>query len=238
MTPIDTGEESPAADTERRPVHLVAVAGTATDIGKTWITAAVASQLRINGRTVAIRKPVQSFDPTDPHTDADVLGDASGEPPETVCPTHRWLPVPMAPPMATAALGLPPISLDNLIGELRWPIPRADIGFVEMVGGVRSPVADDGDSRDFIRRIEPDVIIVVADAALGAIDRIRLATDAVASIARPLVVLNRFDANDGLHARNFEWLTNRDGLDVTTSASTLAERIERTLSDEAQIGHR
>ncbi len=43
-----------------RPAALVFVAGTATDVGKTWWTAAVARELRARGVQVAARKPVQS----------------------------------------------------------------------------------------------------------------------------------------------------------------------------------
>ncbi len=41
------------------------VAGTATEVGKTWWTAAVARELRAAGVHVAARKPVQSGDPGD-----------------------------------------------------------------------------------------------------------------------------------------------------------------------------
>ena len=44
---------------------LVVCTGTATEIGKTWVGAAVLSHLRAAGTTVAARKPVQSFDSDD-----------------------------------------------------------------------------------------------------------------------------------------------------------------------------
>ena len=61
-----------------RPSRLVVVAGTATEVGKTWVGAAVARELRDRGTTVAARKPAQSFEPADVEpggigTDADAL---------------------------------------------------------------------------------------------------------------------------------------------------------------------
>src|SRR5690606_22588321 len=115
--------------------------------------------------------------------------------PHVVCPPHRWLATPMAPPMATAALGLDPIFLSDLIAELRWPMSAPDIGFVESVGGVRSPLAEDADSVSLADALAPDRVVLVADAALGVIDRVRLAADALR--AHPVIVLlNRFDQAD------------------------------------------
>ena len=80
-----------------RPGTLAFVAGTATEVGKTWWTAAVARELRDAGVTVAARKPVQSSAPGDP-LDADLLAAATGVDPDTVCPAHRTY----ADPVGTA----------------------------------------------------------------------------------------------------------------------------------------
>ena len=60
---------------------------------------------------------------------------ATGEQPHTVCPSHRWLPVPMAPPMAAHALGLPPFSIDDLATELEASMP-AESAVVLVCAGV------------------------------------------------------------------------------------------------------
>ena len=92
-----------------RPRRVVAVVGTGTDIGKTWVSARLLTELRAAGLHVAARKPAQSFEPDDDPAslDAAVLGAASGEPAEQVCPPHRWYETPMAPPMA-ADVARPP----------------------------------------------------------------------------------------------------------------------------------
>ncbi len=204
-----------------RPDHLVLVVGTATDIGKTWVGGQVLAQLRGAGVRVAARKPAQSFDPADPGpTDAQVLAAATGEDPDTVCPPHRHYRVPMAPPMAAAALGLVPPTLDDLVGELTWPTPAPEIGWVETVGGPRSPIGTDGDAVDLAALLGPDTIVLVADAGLGTVNAV-LVSIAPFDGHEVVVLLNRFDPADDLHRRNLHWLRARKGLDVVTGVEAL-----------------
>lgn len=206
------------------PRTVVGIAGTGTDVGKTWVAAAVAHRLRGLGVSVSARKPAQSFAPGDAAElrDASVLAAATGERAGDVCPPHRSYAVPMAPPMAAAALGLPRILLADLVRELTWP--HADVGLVETVGGVRSPIADDADSAALLRAIEPSAVILVADAGLGTINLVRLSLDALGGLP-VVVVLNRYDDAADLHRRNRDWLAERDGLDVTTSLDEVAARL-------------
>jgi dethiobiotin synthetase len=208
-------------------VTLVVCTGTGTEIGKTWVGAAVLSTLAAGGTRVAARKPVQSFDSTETGpTDADVLAMATGEHPHDICPAHRWYPVAMAPPMAAAVLEREAFTVDDLIGEVRWPSPEPDVRWFETVGGVRSPIAFDGDSVDICAQLDPDVVVLVADAGLGTINSVRLS--AAVLTPWPLVVyLNRFDEADELHALNRAWLADRDRYDVVTNPQALAERLTR-----------
>jgi dethiobiotin synthetase len=206
-------------------VTLVVCLGTATEIGKTWVGAAVLSELRAEGVSVAARKPVQSFDSEDTGpTDADVLASATGEHPHIVCPGHRWYGVAMAPPMAAAVTDRDPFTITDLLRELQWPAPEPEVRWVETVGGPRSPIAFDGDSVDLCDALRPDLAVLVADAGLGTINAVRLSVDAMAE-HRTIVVLNHFDPGDDLQALNLAWLTDRERLEVVTSPSELAHRI-------------
>lgn len=199
-----------------RPRRLVLVAGTGTEVGKTWVAARLLGAWRADGRTVAARKPAQSGEPGGGPSDADVLGAASGEDADTVCLPARSYPVALAPPMAADALGLAPVALADLAAELRWPDPPVDVGLVETAGGLRSPQAHDGDARDLAGALHPDAVVLVADAGLGTINAVRLCADALAATELPVhVVLNRYDEADALHRANRVWLANRDHLDVT-----------------------
>lgn len=206
-----------------RPRLLVLVIGTATEVGKTWIGGATIEELRAADLSVAARKPAQSFDPTDPHpTDAEVLGAASGEDPATVCPPHRCYTVPMAPPMAADHLGLPVPTVSDLIAEVRWPEPAVDVGWLETVGGPRSPIGSDGDAVTVAGLVHPDVVVLVADAGLGTVNAVLLSL-APFSSHRTIVVLNRFDPDEELHVRNRDWLVDHHALEVVTSATALAD---------------
>jgi len=97
---------------------------------------------------------------------------------------------------------------------------------VETAGGVRSPLADDGDVRDFARSLAPDVVLLVADAGLGTLNGVRLTVGALLDagaaslpkVSRLVVVLNRFDPADELHRRNRSWLRQHDQLSVVTTS--------------------
>jgi dethiobiotin synthetase len=223
-----------------RPRRVVAVVGTGTDVGKTWVAARLLADLRAAGLRVAARKPAQSFEPHDDPAslDAAVLGAATGEPPEEVCPPHRWYEVPMAPPMAAEWLGRPPFTIQDLMSELRWPSPTdapasahadadpLDVGLVETAGGLRSPLAADGDCLALCAALAPDVIVLVADAGLGTINAVRLTLDALGPLAAlAIVVLNRFDPESDLHHRNLEWVSGRDGRRVVTVGRSVSELV-------------
>jgi dethiobiotin synthetase len=215
-----------------RPRRLVVVAGTGTEVGKTWVAAHVLRDLAATGVRVAARKPAQSFAPGDAETDAHVLAAATGEDRADVCPHHRWYEVPMAPPMAAEAMGRPPFSIAELVSETVWPGAGTgapvDVGLVESAGGVRSPLAADGDSVALVESLQPDTVVLVADAGLGTINAVRLSMEALdrgAHVAGLLVHLNRYDGRDELHRANHAWLVEHDRFDVVTNVAELARRL-------------
>ena len=216
-----------------RPRRLVLVAGTGTEVGKTWVGAALLGHWRSLGLRVAARKTAQSYDEGSGPTDAEVLAAASGEQPVWVCPEHRWYPVAMAPPMAAEVLGRPSFSVADLAAELAWE-EGTDVGLLEGAGGVRSPQADDGDLCDVAAAVGPDAVVVVADAGLGTIAAVRHAVNALADEAGgPAaidVVLNRFDPESELHRRNLDWLRRRDGLRVSAVDGTAMLALARRLA--------
>lgn len=207
-----------------RPDRVVVVLGTGTEVGKTWVACRLLETLRARGLSVAARKPAQSFGPEDAEaghpTDAEQLGAATGEAPERVCLPGRSYPLALAPPMAADRLGSGRICMDDLLDELRWPA-SVDVGVVETAGGVRSPIAHDGDGATLAHRLTPDLAVLVADAGLGTINAVRSAIGALASVPT-VVVLNRFDPADALHTGNRDWLVQHDECTVLTDIDALA----------------
>jgi dethiobiotin synthetase len=196
-----------------RPARLVGIAGTGTEVGKTWFATRFLAMARSRGAAVAARKPAQSFDSIDgAATDAEALGRASGESPATVCPRHRWYPLAMSPPMAADQLRRPQIRLDELVAEIAWP-PAIELGLIETAGGVHSPIAHDADNVDLLKRVAPDDVVLVADAGLGVINAVRLSLSALRDF-NVSVFLNRFDERNELHRLNRLWLRERYGIDA------------------------
>jgi dethiobiotin synthetase len=125
--------------------------------------------------------------------------------------------------MAAAILGRPAFSVGDLVDELNWPAGTT-VGLVETVGGPRSPIAADGDSVDVCTALSPDLVVLVADSGLGAINSVRLSVEVLLTGCAPIVVLlNRWEGTD-VQRRNREWL-RRDGYQVTTSPADVAARI-------------
>jgi len=200
---------------------IVVVTGTGTEIGKTWVTAGLAGALRRRGIAIAVRKPVQSFSTGQGGpTDAEILGNASGEDAHRVCPAHRWLPRALAPPMAADALGVAPFTVSELASEVKANTEPDAIVIVESAGGVRSPLAADGDTVSLVLALQPVLVVLVADAELGTINLVRLSAGVLAG-QRVVVYLNRFDGENELHAQNRDWLVTREGLEVVTNPEAL-----------------
>jgi dethiobiotin synthetase len=73
--------------------------------------------------------------------------------------------------------------------------------------------------------VDPQTVVVVADAGLGAINAVLLSVAPFDGRA-VVVALNRFDEGDDLHRRNREWLAGKGGLDVVTDPEQLADRLD------------
>ena len=199
------------------------VVGTATDIGKTWVGGQVLARLRADGATVAARKPAQSFDPAEDHpTDAEVLARRRVKRLTSSVRAHRTYEVAMAPPMAADVLGRSVPTLDDLSASCSWPSPAVDVGWFETVGGPRSPIGADGDAVDAVERLDPDLVVLVADAGLGTVNAV-LVSVAPFTGRRCVTLLNRFDPDDDLHRRNLDWRRTREGLEVVVDLEALTK---------------
>jgi len=203
-------------------VTTIFVAGTGTDVGKTWVTVKLIAEFRARGHAVSARKPAQSFALDERGTtDAELLAAATREPTTAVCPPQRWYEVAMAPPMAAAVLRRPGFTIADLAAET---VTSPDgITFVEGAGGPRSPLADDGDNVAFARAIGARFVVLVSDAGLGTINAVELSVAALSGF-ETITLLNRFDEID-LHERNRAWL-ERAGHSIATSVGQLADQLE------------
>jgi hypothetical protein len=81
---------------------------------------------------------------------------------------------------------------------------------------------------DLLAALAPDLVLLVADAALGALNLVRLSADALAPRAT-LVHLNRYDAADEIQRRNRAWLAERARLALTSDLAALIAALEARL---------
>jgi dethiobiotin synthetase len=131
----------------------------------------------------------------------------------------------MAPPIAASVLESAQFHVADLIGEVTGStrdLPHGTIVLVESVGGVRSPIAIDGDTVTLVSELKPELVVLVADADLGTINLVRLSHDVLLA-HRTVVYLNRYDPEDEMHNRNRDWLVTHLGLEVVSDAVALEE---------------
>jgi dethiobiotin synthetase len=68
--------------------------------------------------------------------------------------------------------------------------------------------------------LQPDLVLLVADAGLGTLNSVRMSMDALHTVTDTgglipvVVVLDRFDGHHDIHRRNRRWLTGRLGYRV------------------------
>ena len=169
-------------------MKIVFVAGSGTDVGKTYVAVRHMKSLQATGRTVIALKPVATGCPplSDPGflaTDTARLVAAQGLQlsieAADACSPWRFA-APLSPDMAATKEGRR-LALREIIAFLRKTVaaapPHACI-VVEGVGGVMSPICEDALNRDLIAALGCPTILV-AGSYLGAITHALTALEAL-----------------------------------------------------------
>lgn len=148
------------------------VTGTGTDVGKTFITAALVRHLRNAGRHVDAFKPVVSgLDPdnlaaSDPGVLLSALGQSATE--ATVTRIAPWrFAAPLSPDLAAKAEGQA-IDFAALVEFSRGVAYKPGTVFIEGVGGIMVPIDDDHTVLDWMSALRLPVLLV-AGSYLGTI---------------------------------------------------------------------
>ena len=165
------------------------ITGTDTGVGKTVVTAALATALIRLGHGVSVMKPVETgVSPSKPaSTDAARL-QAIVESEETlgaICPYRFELPV---APVAAAQAERRSIDLGVIRQVYRLLANRYEYTVVEGVGGVRVPLTANADLIDLAVALKLPVV-VVGRAGLGGINHALLTVDALQRRKIPVVAL-------------------------------------------------
>lgn len=155
-------------------MSTVFVTGTGTDVGKTFVTAALIRELRRRGRGVDALKPVASgFDPARAgESDPGILLGALGEAPvpEALARVAPWrFAAPLSPDMA-AQREKRAIDFDALVAFSRRAMAAAkDVLLIEGVGGIMVPLDERRTVLDWMAALR-STAIVVGGSYLGAIN--------------------------------------------------------------------
>lgn len=162
-------------NTPAQPTGLF-ITGTDTDVGKTYVAAAIAGQLLVAGKRVGVYKPVASGCRTEEEQlvagDAVALWEAAGQPLtlEQVCPQKFALP--LSPHRAASAIGqrVDPQLLRE--GVKPW-LDGFDFVIVEGAGGLLSPLSEEDYNADLAIDLYATYgwpLLVVSPNKLGTIN--------------------------------------------------------------------
>jgi dethiobiotin synthetase len=164
------------------------ITGTDTDVGKTWVTAAIARQLRADGLRPGVFKPACSGADRDESGelrwhDVEALAEAAAiADRQLICP--QTFEAPLAPPVAARLEGKSVSWQKMLDGVARWAgesdSPQTDLLLVEGVGGLVCPLTEDRSVADLAVALEFPLVIV-ARLGLGTINHTLLTIEAARS---------------------------------------------------------
>ncbi len=214
------------------------VAGTGTDVGKTFVSGLILKKLREGGLSAAYYKAAMSGNNRRPDGtlipgDALYVKCASGvdQSLEDMCPYvyERAL-----SPHLAARLEGGPVELDRVRQGFESARRRFDYVTVEGSGGILCPLRFDGEElwlSDVIRACSLGCLLV-ADAGLGAINAVGLTAFYMKERGLPLkgLVFNRFQPGNPLHEDNVRMCEHLTG----TTAAALVKDGDTSLDIELE----
>ncbi|HET7776592.1 MAG TPA: dethiobiotin synthase [Azospira sp.] len=186
------------------------IAGTDTEIGKTFSACALLHAARQQGHTALAMKPVAAGVEGDGENEdvRRLLAAASVTAPRALINPYLYAP-PIAPHIAAAEAGRPikAAVIRHAFQELK---PLAEVLLVEGVGGWRVPLGEDFDAADLAADLGLPVILVVG-MRLGCISHALLTAESIAARGLPLAgwVANRIDPAMGRFEENLASLQQR-----------------------------
>lgn len=158
------------------------ITGTDTDVGKTFIGAALCQHLFLQGISISPKKPAESGCTADDDgnlypADAAQYFQAVDQtiPLDHICP-HRYRAA-LAPTQAAALEGKQ-LTLTMLLNSCQESSNNTHFKLVEGAGGFYSPIADNALNADLAEALELPVLLIAADR-LGCMNHILLSLEAL-----------------------------------------------------------
>jgi len=157
----------------------IAIAGTHTNIGKTFLSACMIAKYG-KFKNLFYWKPIQTGSSTDTDSDTHWILKYSGADPEFVFPPAYTLSFPSSPDYAAWLEGRE-ISLDRVVEEFKFRHSYANrnggILLIELAGGVYVPWNDKKTTLDFLKEVQIPVLLAVS-MELGTINHSLLTIEA------------------------------------------------------------
>jgi len=221
------------------------ITGTDTDVGKTFVTAAMTRQLRAEGVSVGVYKPACSGalrdDDGQPRW-ADVenhfqaLGGEFAR--EKICP--QCFEAPAAPPVA-ARLEHRIIDPSLITSGHEWWRDRVDLLLVEGVGGWLCPLTETSSIADFAEECGWPIVIV-SSCVLGTLNHTLLTIEAIRQRDLPIagIILNQHQppADSIAERTNPEELAKLTDVPILALVEFDASKLLRHAGSEATIDWR
>ncbi|TKA06515.1 dethiobiotin synthase [Actinacidiphila oryziradicis] len=157
---------------------IVIITGTDTGVGKTVVTAAVASASLAQGLSVAVLKPAQTGVLGDEPGDAAEAARLAG--PVTAVELARY-PEPLAPATAARRSGLAPVHPDEIAEAAAKLAAIHDVVLVEGAGGLLVRYDEEGSTLADAARILGAQALLVVPAGLGTLNSAALTAEALRS---------------------------------------------------------
>lgn len=185
--------------------HSVFITGTGTGVGKTVLGEWMTRRLVHHGVITRAFKPLCSGG----REDARALWHAQGRnlPLDVVNPW--WFTAPVTPLVAARAAGVR-VELAQVIQHLNRQAPKKGVLLVEGAGGLLSPLGEDFTSRELIRELQAQAVIVAVNR-LGVLNEAWLTWEALPAPTRALAHWVLFDppVGDASTSSNAEILASR-----------------------------
>jgi len=180
-------------------VSILVVTGTGTAVGKTVVTAALATLAATRGAGVAVVKPGQTGVRPGEEGDLEVVRRLSG-----VTDLHEYgrFPDPLSPAAAARHAGLPPMDLGEAAERIRALAATRRLVLVEGAGGLLVRYDEEGTTIADLARMLGAPVLVVCHAELGTLNHTALTLEALAHRGLELagVVVGSWPADPGLNA--------------------------------------
>ncbi|MGH3328401.1 MAG: dethiobiotin synthase [Streptomycetales bacterium] len=181
-------------------MSVLVVSGTDTGVGKTVVTAALATLAASRGSSVACVKPSQTGVAGHQPGDLDEVARLSGV---RDLHEHTRFPDPLSPAAAARRAGTAACDLHQVAGRIRELAGDRRLVLVEGAGGLLVRYDGDGTTIADLARLLDSPVLVVARAALGTLNHTALTLEALAHRGVPLagVVVGAWPRRPDLAAR-------------------------------------